>query len=145
MNPMHKVAFVCLHGSAKSLIAAEYFNRLTRESGHSLAATTSGPEPDPEVPPNVIEGLLQHSIDVRGYHPTLISAAGLSDADLIVSFACEAGARLAPGKPVERWDDCPAVSDDFETAWHFITNRVEQLVKRLESAAQTATRLEQGS
>jgi protein-tyrosine-phosphatase len=23
-----KVAFVCLHGSARSLIAAEYFNRL---------------------------------------------------------------------------------------------------------------------
>jgi len=142
---MHKVAFVCLHGSAKSLIAAEYFNRLARETGCARAATTSGPEPDPEVPLNVIEGMLKHAIDVRGYKPTMISAAGLADADLIVSFACEAGASLAPGKPVERWDDCPAVSDDFDTAWRFITGRVEQLIKRLESTAVTATRLEQGS
>lgn len=145
MSPMHKVAFVCLHGSAKSLIAAEYFNRLARETGCARAATTSGPEPDPEVPLNVIEGMLKHAIDVRGYKPTMISAAGLADADLIVSFACEAGASLAPGKPVERWDDCPAVSDDFDTAWRFITGRVEQLIKRLESTAVTATRLEQGS
>jgi len=139
------VAFVCLHGSAKSLIAAEYFNRMAREDGLAFAATTSGPEPDPEVPLNVIEGLLNHAIDVRRYRPTMISAAGLADADLIVSFACKAGARLAPGKPVERWDDCPAVSDDFEIAWRFITDKVEQLITRLESSPLTATRLEQGS
>jgi protein-tyrosine-phosphatase len=145
MNSTGKVAFVCLHGSAKSLIAAEYFNRLARETGSALLATTSGPEPDAEVPPNVIEGMLKHAIDVQGYRPTMISAAGLADADLIVSFACEAGATLAPGKPVERWDDCPAVSADFETAWGFITGRVEELMKRLESNAATATRLEQGS
>jgi arsenate reductase len=145
MSPMHKVAFVCPHGSAKSLIAAEYFNRWARDSGCALAATTSGPEPDPDVPSNVIEGLLNHAIDVRGYHPTMITAIGLADADCIVSFACDAGMRLAPGKPVERWDACPPVSDDFETAWRFITGHVEQLIKRLESSAATATRLEQGS
>ena len=61
----------------------------------------------------------------------MISAIGLADADCIVSFACDAGMRLAPGKPVERWDDCPAVSDDFDVAWKFITGRVETLVERL--------------
>jgi|ERR1043166_659780 len=132
-----KIAFVCLHGSAKSLIAAEYFNRLARKNRLPFAATTSGPEPDPEVPLNVIEGLLSHAIDVRGYRPTMISANGLADASLIVSFACESGARLAPRNPVERWDDCPAVSADFETAWRFITGRVEQLVTRLEHAPAT--------
>jgi protein-tyrosine-phosphatase len=143
MKRVGKVAFVCLHGSAKSLIAAEVFNRLAQEKRLAVAATTSGPEPDPEVPSNVIDGLLSHSIDVRGYSPTLISAAGLADADLIVSFACEAGATLAPGKPVERWDDCPAVSADFETAWRFITGRVEQLVNRLAQAPATVGRPEQ--
>jgi arsenate reductase len=141
MNTKGKVAFVCLHGSAKSLIAAEVFNRLAQEKQLAFAATTSGPEPDPEVPPNVIEGLLSHAIDVRGYRPTMISAAGLADADLIVSFACEAGARLAPGNPVERWDDCPAVSADFETAWRFITGRVERLVSRLGHPAAAAPTL----
>ena len=126
-----KVAFVCLHGSAKSLIAAEYFNRLAREKSLPLSATTSGPEPDPEVPTNVVDGMQARGIDVRRYRPTLITADRLKDADLIVSFACDAGRRVAPGKPEQRWDDCPAVSDDFDAAWDFITSRVETLVARL--------------
>jgi arsenate reductase len=126
-----KVAFVCLHGSAKSLIAAEYFNRLAREKSLALRATTSGPEPDPAVPANVVEGMKGRGIDVHAYRPTLIDANQLKDADLIVSFACDAGRKLAPGKAEERWDDCPAVSDDFDIAWNFITTRVENLVERI--------------
>ena len=126
-----KVAFVCLHGSAKSLIAAEYFNRLARGKSLPLRATTAGPEPDAEVPANVIEGMKARGIDVRAYCPTLIVADQLKDADLIVSFACDAGRKLAPEKAEERWDDCPTVSDDFDVAWKFITSRVETLVDRL--------------
>ena len=126
-----KVAFVCLHGSAKSLIAAEYFNRLAREKSLALRATTAGPEPDPEVPANVVEGMKARGIDVHAYRPTLIAADQLNDADLIVSFACDAGRTLAPGKAEERWDECPAVSDDFDVAWTFITGRVDTLVDRL--------------
>ena len=126
-----KVAFVCLHGSAKSLIAAEQFNRLAAAKALLFRATTSGPEPDAEVPANVVAGFKTRGIDVSGYKPMLIAANQLADADLIVSFACDAGQRLAAGKPEERWDDCPAVSDDFDVAWGFITGRVEKLVARL--------------
>jgi len=126
-----KVSFVCLHGSAKSLIAAEYFNRLAIERNLPLRATTSGPEPDSEVPGNVVAGMKSRGIDVSQYCPTLIEAEQLSDTSLIVSFACDAGRRLAPSKPEERWDECPAVSDDFDIAWTFITGRVEKLISRL--------------
>ena len=130
MKPQN-VAFVCLHGSAKSLIAAEYFNRLAREKSLAVRATTSGPEPDAEVPSNVIDGMESRGFDVATYKPALISAERLKDADLIVSFACDAGRKLAPGKAEERWDECPAVSDDFDIAWDFITKRVEGLVARI--------------
>jgi len=126
-----KVAFICLHGSAKSLIAAEYFNRIAIEKNLPFRATTSGPEPDQEVPENVVAGLKNHGIDVGQYHPTPIAAEQLSDTGLIVSFACDAGRRLAPSKPEGRWDECPAVSDDFEIAWTFITGSVEKLISRL--------------
>lgn len=126
-----KVAFVCLHGSAKSLIAAEYFNRIATEQNLPLRATTSGPDPDNEVPQNVVAGMMSRGVDVSRYRPALIAAEQLSDADLIVSFACDAGRRLAPSKPEERWDECPAVSDDFDIAWTFITGRVEKLISRL--------------
>src|SRR5258706_16385288 len=102
-----KFAFVCFHGSAKSLIAAEYFNRIAIERNLPLRATTAGPEPDGEVPQNVVVGLKSRGIDVGQYRPTLIAAGQLADADLIVSFACDAGRRLAPSKSEERWDECP--------------------------------------
>src|SRR3954463_10052659 len=126
-----KVAFVCLHGSAKSLIAAEYFNRIAIEKNLPLRATTSGPEPDNEVPENVVAGLKDRGIHVERYRPALVAADQLSDTNLIVSFACDAGRRLAPFKAEERWDECPAVSDDFDTAWTFIIGRVDELISRL--------------
>jgi arsenate reductase (thioredoxin) len=125
------IAFVCLHGSAKSLIAAEYFNRLATQKGLPFRATTSGPEPDADVPGNVVAGLKGRGIDVGQYKPTLIAAERLAGADLIVSFACDAGRRLAPGKAEERWDDCPAVSEDFDIAWAFIAGHVDRLMARL--------------
>ena len=128
-----KIAFVCLHGSAKSLIAAEYFNRLATERNLPLRAITSGPEPDSEVPENVVAGMKSRGIDVSQYRPTLIAAEQLADASLIVSFACDAGRRLASSKPEERWDECPAVSDDFDIAWDFITTRVETLIERIDA------------
>src|SRR3977135_2012407 len=102
-----KVAFVCLHGSAKSLIAGEYFNRLAIERNLPLRATTSGPEPDSEVPGNVVAGMKSRGIDVSQYRPTLIAAEHLSDTSLIVSFACDAGRRLAPSHTARRWDEEP--------------------------------------
>lgn len=63
------VVFVCLHGSAKSLIAAEHFRRLAEEQGLDVCATSAGTDPDPEIPPHVIEGLLADGIDVRGRRP----------------------------------------------------------------------------
>jgi protein-tyrosine-phosphatase len=128
-----KIAFVCLHGSAKSLIAAEYLNRRARERKLDLHATTSGPEPDAEVPPNVIEGLLRRDIDARARRPERVSAEGLADAVHIVSFGCDLAALAPPAAAIERWDDCPAVSEDFDVAWHFIAARVDDLMNRKES------------
>jgi arsenate reductase len=134
MQEAKTVAFVCLHGSAKSLIAAEYMSRLARDSGLAISATTSGPEPDAEVPANVIEGLLRYGIDARRRVPERVSAQALTKAGHIVSFGCDL-ADLVGERAVEHWDDCPAVSDDFDIAFAFITQRVETLFGRLSVAS----------
>lgn len=74
MTQPKTVAFVCLHGSAKSLIATEHMIRLARARGAAFTATTSGPEPDAEVPPHVIEGLLKHGVDASHRVPEKVSA-----------------------------------------------------------------------
>ena len=107
MKEPQTVAFVCLHGSAKSLIAAEHMGRLARDHGVSLTATTSGPEPDDEVPPHVIGGLLQHGVDASHRTPEKVSAKALAHASHIVSFGCDLKGLGLVGKDraIERWDD----------------------------------------
>jgi arsenate reductase len=130
MTVRKTIAFVCRHGSAKSLIAAEVLNRLAAACALDWSATTSGPEPDAEVPSNVIDGLLNRGIDARYRIPERVSATALAHASHIVSFGCDLS-ELVGARAVERWDDCPAVSDDFDIAFAFITGRVRKLFERL--------------
>ena len=127
-KPVH-VAFVCLHGSAKSVLAAEYLNRASTSQGLAVRATASGREPDDEIPANVVEGLRGKGFDVRHRKPEAASAERFSDADVVVSFGCDLGGLVPATRTIELWSACPAVSDDFEAAWQFITARVERLLE----------------
>lgn len=123
------VAFVCLHGSAKSVLAAEYLNRVARQRGLPVSATASGREPDDEIPANVVEGLRAKGFDVRGRKPVAATADRFANADLVVSFGCDLDGLVAGGRTIELWSACPAVSDDFDAAWRFITQRVDRLLE----------------
>lgn len=122
------VAFVCLHGSAKSVIAAEYLNRRAVERGLALRATAAGLEPDATIPSYVTQGLQAHGIDVSKRLPVAVTPAGLAPASRVIAFGCEIGDARPPSAPVEQWSDCPAVSEGFEPAWRYITARVDRLL-----------------
>ena len=123
-----RIAFVCLHGSAKSVLAAEYFNRVAGRRGLGLTATASGREPDDEIPRNVVEGLRERGFDVRGRKPVGASPESFANADVVVSFGCDLDGLVPAARTIELWSACPAVSDDFEAAWKFITQRVDRLL-----------------
>lgn len=124
------VLFVCLHGAAKSVLAATHFERLAQQRGLRMVATFAGTEPDPTIAPRVVTELLAEGIDVRGAQPRNVTAADVASATRIVSFGCDLGA-LAPSVPVDRWDDVPAVSDGYEAAREAIDARVARLVDSL--------------
>jgi arsenate reductase (thioredoxin) len=123
-----RVLFVCLHGSAKSLIALEHFRRLAAERGVHVEASSAGTEPDTELPPNVVQGLLGDGIDVRGRRPRQLTRPDLESASRVVTFGCELGELTPPGLAIERWDDVPAVSEDFKRARDAIVARLPRLL-----------------
>ncbi|MGH7331915.1 MAG: low molecular weight phosphatase family protein [Candidatus Rokuibacteriota bacterium] len=123
------VLFVCLHGAAKSLIAASHLERLARERGITVRAGFAGTEPDPELTPAAVAGLLAEGIDVRGRRPRRVTGDDVRNAFRVVSFGCELGA-LAPGVAVERWDDVPAVSENYRAARDVIVSRLPALLER---------------
>ena len=52
-----KVLFVCLHGAAKSVLAAADFERMAKVRGLPISAESAGTEPDAEIAPPVLAAL----------------------------------------------------------------------------------------
>ena len=129
-----QVVFVCLHGAAKSVIAASIFDRLAAARGLEARATFAGTEPDPAIPPKVVQHLRAEGTDIAGRRPRLVTGDELARATRIVSFGCDLSAHGAT-TGVERWDDVPAVSDDYGKARDDIARRVERLVEALAADA----------
>jgi protein-tyrosine-phosphatase len=124
---MKTVLFVCLHGAAKSVLAAADFDRMARERGLALRAEFAGTEPDPEIAPKVLGELLADGVDLRSQWPRRVTRQDVERASLVVTFGCDLGA-LGAGARVERWDDVPAVSDDFRKARAAIAARLVRLL-----------------
>ena len=128
MTPPRRVLFVCLHGSAKNLIALEHFRRLAAERGVAVEAASAETEPDAEIPPRVIQGLLGDGIDVRGRRPRQVTRTDLETASRVVTFGCDLGDLAPVGLSLERWDNVPAVSEDFKKARDAIVSRLPRLL-----------------
>ena len=122
-----RVLFVCLHGAAKSVVAAAHFRALAGAQGLPLAAVAAGTEPDPELTPAAVKGLADDGLipapgtAAPGHAPR--SAHGDAHRQLRLRRR-----RRRLGQPVERWDDVPAVSDGYDGARTRIVERVRRLV-----------------
>jgi arsenate reductase (thioredoxin) len=124
-----KVLFVCLHGSAKSLIAAEYFNRLATARGLGARATSAGVEPDDAIPPRVVQGIRDDGVEVGDRRPGRPLPDDIDGAAVVVTFGCDLGELAARATRIERWDDVPAVSEHFKRARDVIVARVTGLLE----------------
>src|SRR5215472_9592149 len=130
MSEPSLVLFVCLHASAKSMIAAQYFNRRAAEQGLSFHALSAGPEPDKSVPPHVVAGMRADGYDVGARTPLRLTREMAAPARVAISFEPDLAAYLPPGCIVERWS-VPAVSDDYAIARDAIKARVDGLLSKL--------------
>ncbi len=124
------VLFVCLHASAKSLIAAEYFNKRAAERGMPFRAVSAGTEPDKSVPPHVVAGMRGDGYDVSTRTPLRLTLELAAPARIAVSFEPDLAEYVPAGCIVERWG-VPAVSEDYAIARDAIKARVDALIAKL--------------
>ena len=136
MSPSRSVLFVCLHGAAKSVLAAADFRRLAAQRGLEIAADSAGTEPDPEIAPGVVAALRADGLDLDRTRPRRVTAADTTRADRVVTFGCELGEATPASGRVERWDDVPAVSENLPLARAAIRRHLDRLLD--EYAAQGA-------
>jgi protein-tyrosine-phosphatase len=126
-----RVLFVCLHGAAKSVVAAAHFRRLATARGLPMTAVAAGIEPDPELAAGAVNGLTGEGLTAAPVRPRSITLYDLDSAARVVSFGCDVAP--AKGQPIEQWE-VPAVSDGYETARRRIVENVERLITGLAGA-----------
>jgi arsenate reductase (thioredoxin) len=125
------ILFVCLHGAAKSVLAAADFRRLAAARGIPIHATSAGTEPDPEIAPAVVRALEDDGAHLDGQRPRRVSRADVAGASRVVAFGCDLSGVAVPGVPVEQWNDIPAVSDGLPAARQAIRARLERLLEEV--------------
>ena len=126
-----QVVFVCEHGTVKSVVAIEYFNRLAREKGLNVHAISRGTNPDSVVPGPVAAGLRQDGFDVSAFRARLFTKDDLANSVMVVALDAPVETVVGSTLPVQRWDGMPAVSEDYAKARTAILARVKRLVDSL--------------
>lgn len=122
------IVFLCPHGGAKSVIAAEYFNRAAAREGLPYVAVAAAAEtPYESVPKPVADFLAREGIDVANFKPRPVDACDLENATSLIAIDCEV-------PKAERWTDVPKVSEDLEGSAAAIKRHVEELVRKLKKA-----------
>lgn len=127
------VVFVCEHGSAKSLVAASFFDRLARERGIAARAVSRGTAPDAAVPTAVVDALRSDGFDVAAFKPRLLEDADVAAADRVVAIGVdlgEVGANARAG--VIRWDDIPPFSASYPKSREALLSHIGSLLEELE-------------
>jgi protein-tyrosine-phosphatase len=131
-EPARQVVFVCEHGSVKSVIAAQWFERLARERNLPLRSVARGVAPDDAVPLAVQENLAKDGFDVQALKPTALTEADIAEAAYVVAIGADsplfAGIDEAT---LEKWNDIPPASTQYAASRDAMRRRLATLIERL--------------
>jgi arsenate reductase (thioredoxin) len=128
-----RLVFVCEHGSAKSLIAATFFNRIAAERGLPVRAIARGLTPVRKVPERVVHALRAEGFDVASFEPARASDEELSVATRVVGMEIERSALGPKTVSVEIWEDMPLTAD-YRAFRGDLLDRIEELLLSLHQA-----------
>lgn len=125
------VLFMCPHGAAKSVLASAYFQRLAKERGLNVRVESAGTEPDANVSASVAAHLEKNGYAVPVARPRKVTPTEFAAADVVISIGCDLTGLPTPAGTLVRWDEVPALSEDFARADEEIRKRVIDLVDEL--------------
>lgn len=116
--------FVCRHGAAKSVLAAELARRRAAELGLPLHVEARGVEPDRQYAAEL-------AVAIPGFvpsgEPRQATREDIADASTIVTFDLDPE-ELPAAAAATRWDGLPPVSEDPLGARQAIESRLERVL-----------------
>ena len=131
-NPATTVVFVCEHGSVKSLIAMQWFNRLAAERGLKVRAISRGMTPDQAVPKGIVDNLLKDGFAVENFTPARLATSDLGAAERVVSIGIDTTIVTKDSKVrVDEWAGIPPASENYAASRDAIRKRIDGLLTEM--------------
>ncbi len=128
----YKVAFVCVHNSARSQMAEGLAKKL---GDHVFDSYSAGTEEYSEVKPLAVEAMEEIGISMADHYPKLLTDIP-KDIDIVITMGCEANCPFVPSRLEEDWglDDPSGGSiEDFRKTRNLIEEKIKELIKRIEN------------
>jgi protein-tyrosine-phosphatase len=125
------VLFMCPHGSARSVLASAYFQKLAKERGLNVRVDSAGMQPDAAVGPAIAEHLTKNGYAVPIVKPRAVTPGDLATADVVISLGCDLTGLPAPRGTLQQWNDVPGPSENLAGADEAIRQHVAELVEEL--------------
>lgn len=133
-KPGSTIVFVCEHGSVKSLMATQWFNKLAAERGLKHRAISRGMAPDASVPKGIAEMLRTDGFDLGGFTPAALSKPDLRDAERVVSIGIDVSKVTGGSRvKVDEWTDIPAASSNYAASRDALIKRIDRLLSELKA------------
>jgi arsenate reductase len=131
-SDLQTVLFVCLHGSAKSQMAAAHFNRMARDRGLPYTAISRALEPDKDIPASIRAGLASEGLKPVSEVPAFLTADEASHAMKVFAFN-EVPVDRKGTAIVTLWSDVSPATEGYNRARDAIVRHVEAVVSDLAS------------
>ena len=127
------IVFLCRYGSAKSVLAARFFNRMAAEQGLPYRAVARGIEPESTIPPYVREPIRSDGFEIGvDEKPVALDIAETRKASSVGAIMCKLPpAHSTVARESIEWTDVPDVSDGYSAARDRIVAHVKELVNQL--------------
>ncbi|NLC66918.1 MAG: arsenate reductase ArsC [Clostridium sp.] len=126
----YKIAFVCIHNSARSQMAEGFAKHLGADILESYSA---GTEEYPEIKPFAVKVMEEIGIPIKNQYPKLLKEIP-EDIDILITMGCGVVCPYMPVQYEEDWglDDPSGGSiKDFRETRNLIENKVKDLIERI--------------
>jgi arsenate reductase (thioredoxin) len=126
-----KIVFVCEHGAAKSVIAADYFNKLAAERGLNYEAVCRATAPDSTLNPGTRAGLKADNIR-QNINPQKLALTDTVNTKRIIIFTPIPN-NFKPTTPIEDWSSTQNVDGTYQQRRDAIIKKINALLDSLEN------------
>jgi len=127
------ILYACVHNGGRSLAAKVLTEHY---AAGAVEVRSAGSEPGAALHPVVVQVLTERGLSTEGEEPTLLTYAGLQDADVVITMGCGETCPVLPGNRYEDWDLDDPKGQDLATVRRIVSEidaRVRALLGELGS------------